>query len=269
MSATKIQQGTFKHVDQYNGEAGETLRLAVAKLDQIEMPLFQRERHLPWIKKAAASWDRTAYAFPLVALFKSTLICLDGQQRLAALSRRGEIDAVVLLLEGVRTNERLASIFLMVNRDRRLLNAFEKYVAALSSKDPGTVDLDRIVAEHNLRIGKAASANGTVPAGAVAWIHENCGSDLLSRTLDVCVLAWDDLACKESLEGATLKGMATFLRSFGERTKDERLVNVLRRMHPNAILQAVQQGKGRVRTMSYAEFVRGKYNHGLPRKDRI
>ena len=261
----------YEAVAKYRGSGNETVRLATVPRGAIIVPPFQRERYAKKIQRMAAEYDATAYVFPLVALFKGDMILLDGQQRHAAHEQLGTAKIVVLLVEGVRTEARLADIFLKVNRDRTLLNAFEKFIGALASKDRGTLDIERIVKAQGLKVGKAATANGHLPVGAVVAVHERGGNDLLERTLEVIVLAWGNYASKEAYEADTLRGLATFLRRYGDKINQERLVQRLTAHHPAAILEKVQAGRGRsTKVVSYSDYVRKTvYNHGLPKREQV
>src|SRR5215831_3133323 len=110
----------------YEGKANETITLASVVIASVAMPGFQRERYVRHIAKIATEFDPTAYAFPICATFRNHTICIDGQQRLAALEKNGIASTVVLLIEGITSEARLADVFLKINRDRKLLNPLEK-----------------------------------------------------------------------------------------------------------------------------------------------
>lgn len=228
-------------------------------ISSIIMPGFQRDRKTAQIEKIKAEFDGTACAFPLIAQFLDEYLALDGQQRVTACELLGMDNITVLLVEGVRTKERLAQIYLRVNRDRKLLNAFEKYIGALSSKDHGTVEIERLVRSFNREIGKSATAGGKIPAGAAVSIHTSGGNDLLERVLLVTEMAWGATPCVEANEGKTLLGIATFLKRHGEKVDDERLIGILSRHHPQYLLTQASAPRG----PSYAEQLLDLYNKGL------
>jgi hypothetical protein len=243
----------------YQGYADESVRLESIPIPMIQMPGFQRDRMHREITKMAAEFDATGYAFPIVALFRGEFLALDGQQRLASLEMRGEESATVLLVQGVKTPKRLAAIFLCVNRDRKLLNALQKYIGALSAEDAGTKDIERIVGSFGYEVGKSASQYGKVPAGAIVTIHERGGNDLLERVLFVRECAWGRTPSREAFESKTLLGLAAFLRRHGAKVDDDRLINVLAKHHPGYILDRTTKTP----TITYADYIREQYNKGL------
>jgi hypothetical protein len=253
-------QETVNLIQRYEGRDAETITLANIPLDEIVMPGFQRERYSHHISKIAAEFDLTAYAFPICTAFKDLVFCIDGQQRLAALEKNEATYATVLLIEGITKEARLASVYLAVNRDRKLLNALEKYIGAIAARDRGTLEIAKIVNEFGYEIAKAGSTTGKVPAGAITSIHETGGGDLLSRVLWVRTQAWGPEGGREANEGTTLKGLAQFLRRYWDKIDDDHLVSVLKKQHPGFILQAVNRRTGTMQRMTYADYLREQYN---------
>lgn len=244
----------------YEGAHGETISLAEIPVASIVMPGFQRERQAKHIAKIAAEFDPTAYVFPICAFFRNTIFCIDGQQRVAALEKRGAESATVLLIEGIASMARLAAIYLMVNRDRKYLDALEKYIGALAARDRGTVEISKIVEVAGYEIAKSATANGKLPAGAITAIHEQGGGDLLRRVLEVRTKAWGPEGSREANEGVTLKGLAQFLRRYWDKVDDDHLVAVLHKQHPGYILQAISRRTGASQRMTYSDYLREQYN---------
>jgi len=266
MAATTTYE-TFTPLARYDGESGETIKMVKLPLDAILIPDFQRERIARQIAKLAAEWDETAYGFPVVAGYKGGLICLDGQQRLAAAEEKGIPYVVVLLIEGVKKWERLANLFLKFNRDRKLLNAFEKFVAALTAKDRGTLDIAKLLESYGLVAGKSSSVNGRVPIGTVTYIYDKMGRNTLDRVLHIRTQAWH-VPSKEANEGQTLLGLATFVKRHFDRLDDDRLIDLLRRHHPGYLLEATDQRRGSIK-VAYSDHLRELYNKGLRGKARL
>ncbi len=250
------------------GAPGETRRIALLPIAEILMPGFQRERIQTQIAKLASEWDETAASFPVVAVYKQTMWGLDGQQRLAAAESLERMEIQCILIEGIRSYERLANLFLKFNRDRRLLNAFQKYVAAHAAKDRGTLEISRILEGFGLEAGKSGTGSGKVPIGAVTAIHSRGGSDLLNRVLMARSRAWGDKPSREANEGKTLQGLATFLARYWEKVEDDRLVKMLGRHHPGYLLEATDQTRGTFH-VAYSDYLRDLYNKGLRGKGRL
>jgi hypothetical protein len=260
---------TPKHqfVTVYQGEPGETVQLCSLLISEIEMPGFQRDRKRHFIDKVAAEPDMTAFVFPIIAYFKGHYVCIDGQQRLAGWEQKGEPSAIVLLIGGITRQERLADIYLKINRDRKLLDAFEKFIGALAAKDRGTLEIEGVAGEFGLEIARKASATGKIPAGATTQIYSRGGPDLLRRVLRIRELSWGSNGAHETNEGRTLLGLASFVRRYDEKIDDNRLVKTLRKNHPGYILTAVQRHEGG--ELSYSDFLREEYNKGLRGSSRL
>jgi len=266
-TATKPIPSAFDALSRYDGRNEETAKLSRLPLDAILIPDFQRDRIAPHIKKLTAEYDATAFIFPIVALFKGNLIDLDGQQRLAAAEALGEQRVVCVLIEGIASRERLADLFLKFNRDRRLLNAFQKFVAALDAKDRGTLSIHAILERHGKHVAKKASANGGMPAGAVTSVHANGGNDRLDRVVRTIRQAWPTPS-QEAHEAETILGLALFLKRDWEKIDDNRLISVLRKHHPGYLLEAADHQRGALRA-SYSDYIRDLYNKGLRGKGRL
>lgn len=249
----------------YHGQGEETIRLVTIAFALIERPDFQRDRLKRQIERYTRDWDATAYAFPMVAYFQGHYIDLDGQQRLGASEELGREKVVVMLLEGVASKERLADLFLRLNRDKKLLDAFQKFIGALAAKDRGALTQQKLLEQFCLEMGKSATSAGHVPAGAIAWIFDRGGSELLERVLMVREMAWGDNPCREAFESKTLTGLATFISRYFDKINDDWLVAKLRKLHPGYILTKTSH---RDVTVTYADFLREYYNKGL-RKGRL
>lgn len=260
---------TLQHafVKVYKGQNGETVQLASILISEIEMPGFQRERKKHAIGKIAGEPDWTAFVFPIVAFYHGHYICIDGQQRLAGWEQMGEVSATVHLIGGITKQERLAALYLKINRDRKLLDAFEKHIGALASKDLGSIEIEKVVEEFGLEVSRKASVTGKIPAGATTHIYNRGGAALLRRVLRVRGLAWEELHAHEANEGRTLLGLTSFLQRHWEKVDDDRLVKVLRKQHPSYILTAIHHHTGG--ELSYSDYLRDQYNRGLRGSARL
>lgn len=260
-------------ITEYKGHKDEVVQMALLPYSDITIPDFQRGRKLQLIDKIAAEFDATAFAFPFVAEWRKYFLALDGQQRLAAWEKRpingGDLVSV-LLITGIASKERLSQLYLHINRDRKLLNAFEKYVGALDSKDKGTVDIAKLVVdEYGLEVAHKATADGHVPAGTIMRIHEMGGNDLLNRVLFIQQAAWGDQKTQEANEATTLRGLALFLRRYYDRVDDDRLIAKLEKRHPGYILGAIDPKITRNRMSGYADWLKADYNRGLKGRERL
>lgn len=252
------------YVTTYEGEPGETARLAQLPVASIFIPIYQRERKAHH-QKIAGEFDRTGYLIPLVLAFQGEYAGIDGQQRLAALDVLGVKVATVMLIEGVETQKRASQLYLLYNRDRRGLDAYEKFTGAYAAEDPGTHEQAATLREFNLVAGKSASSSNSVPAGAVVAIHTRFGNDVLARVLMVRELSWGASNERESREAKTLLGLATFMRSYFDAVDDNVLVDVLRKQHPASLLSKVNGHEGGSFETRYSDYVRDLYNKRFPR----
>lgn len=251
----------------YEGELGEVVAMVSLNPDVIEIPAFQRDRIPREVQKIAAEWDRTIFIFPMVAYFRGHYLALDGQQRIAAAQLRGEQQIAILLVVGIRTEKRLAAIYLGKNRDSRLLDAFQKYVGALAAVEHGSVEIRDCLNGWGLEAAKAANATGRVPIGALVTIHERGGTALLDRVLKIRAHAWGELNAREANEGKTLLGLAGFLKRYWDNVDDSRLIQKLRKHHP-ALFLSLTHPRSTPRTTYVAELEK-VYNSGLRGKNRL
>jgi len=266
--ASRNVRSPFASQNSYAAQGDEEIRLVRMPLDPILTDEYQRDRKKAHIEKIAAEFDPTAYAFPIVAEFQDSYFVLDGQQRLAACEKLGHERVFVLLIEGVKTRDRLAEIFLRFNRDRKLLDSLEKYAAARIAKDRGVLSVGVILSDFNQEPAKSASVNGRVPIGAVMQIFDQGGKELLERVLRVKTQAWGNAPSKEQNEGKTLLGLALFLRRHWETVDDGRLISILSKHHPGYLLEASDQERGSFK-IAYAKHLFQLYNRGIRGKARL
>lgn len=254
----------------YEGAKQETVSLVELDRADIVIPQFQRDRIDRHIDKIAGEFDQTAYAFPLVASFKDGYFCIDGQQRLAALEKLGQDKCWVLMIEGVSKQERLADIFLKFNRDRKLLKPLEKYIGAIGAKDPGTINLGKLVEDkYGLTVGKSATAGGHLPVGALLKIQASYGLDVLDTVLHVREQAWGQLYTKEANEAKTLFGLAEFFKRYEDKVEVERVIEILRSRHPGFILTEVNKDRAASKIKSYSDWLRDFYNKNKRGRARL
>lgn len=266
-SRSVLETSPFPPLLAYEGKDSETVSMVSLPLSCIETPAFQRERKQRHIAKIFAEWDETAYVFPLIALYEDRFLALDGQQRIAAAEMRSIEKLVVLLVQGIHSKERLSALFLRYNRDRKLLDAFEKYIAAVTAKERGSVEIETKLSEYGLDAAKSAAITGKVPIGAVVQIHERGGIELLDRVLNIREQAWGQTPSREAFEGLTLIGLGIFLKRHWDEVDLGRVIAVLRKHHPQYILQAVRPDNPN--RVTYAEFLERAYNKGLRGKARL
>lgn len=227
------------YVDSYLGEGDETVRLAVVPFVVVLYPDFQREKKRHH-ESMAADLDRTAYIFPTVLLFEGRYLGVDGQQRIEGLKLRGETEGVVHLVENVASYKRAAEIYVRMNRDRKNLDSYEKFVGSHAAHDPGTLTIHTILQEFDWHAAKSAAGADHIPAGAAITIHKRYGDEILRRTCSISRRAWGEENARESREARTLLGLSAFLKNYFEEIDDATLVVALRKVHPSSVLSKVQ-----------------------------
>ena len=271
---TVSSASVHREIDSIAGKDSEVISLVAVALNLIKIPHFQRPRIDAHIQKIAREWDRTAYFLPVVALFKGHYVCLDGQQRLAAVEVLGGEEIEVALIEGVISQQRLAALFLRFNRDRRLVQAFDKFVAALDAKDRGSLDVQALLEKFGLEAGRKASSE-RIPTGALLRVHEKGGAAFLERVLRVVTEAWPTGVdgrprAAEAHEGQTILGISEFMyryRGDDDGLSDERVIAVLAANHPRWLITAARQDGTFV--ANYVAELKNQYNRGLRGKARL
>lgn len=225
---------------------------------------YQREEKRPWVAKTSREFDRLLVGV-LVGSRRpdGRVAVIDGQQRRLVLDLLGISTVWSVVHEGL-TVEDEAQMFATLNFARSAVSSWDHYRALRRARDARVLEIDKIVARHDLEVAKAADANGKVGAcGALIEIYTGGvdvvtrgstidGPEALSRTLETINLAWKgSLDWPQAKTSGILRGVSRFMTAHSNVAPD-RAGEIFRLMSPSTIHEKSKQftsgngsGKGR------------------------
>lgn len=137
--------------DDFNGT-----RIKMVKIDQIDIPSYQRDKMKPWAAYLAENWDHHLFTHPrLAAKDGGRFDVIDGQHTVLAAETRGHAELPCLVLVGV-DQQRSAAIFSDLNTNRKRLTPFDVYKADLEAGREWALSLEALAIKYDLRIGRGA-----------------------------------------------------------------------------------------------------------------
>ncbi len=146
---------TQNKVERYNwlpiadGPQLKTIPVSRLKVDHsyqrsevFEQAVLEIARNFDWAKFGAIS----------VVDRNGELYVTDGQQRLAAVLRRGDVDRVPCVVTRSIGISHEAEVFIGINTNRKVVNSYDKYRAGLTAGNLIYVMAEQIVASRGLRV---------------------------------------------------------------------------------------------------------------------
>lgn len=164
---------------------------------------------------------------------------VDGQTRMEALRELGMTEAPCLVYVGL-TRAQEASLFARLQKERRGIQSYHRFRAALVAEDPQAIAIEQTVADCGYVIGVE---KGEIPAVAALEYAYKRGGDTLDRTLLVFQSAWGN---EYIPTGDLIRGLASLLAD-RQAIDDERLADRLKNVTPEQIRRrasALKEGVG-------------------------
>jgi len=190
----------------------ETVRLADLRTD----PEFNRPVSSQWVARLVADFQLSRIGRLAVSRrADGTLVLIDGQHRVAALSQMGVPEGTKCIpadvYEGLSRAEE-ALLFVHLNNTKHV-NSLDKYIALRRAKDPETCAIDQILAAHDLRAAYAKT-DGTL--GCIDALRRvfNMGEPkgaVLGRTLATIGLSWGPI--REAYAASIVRGIGLYLNA--------------------------------------------------------
>jgi hypothetical protein len=216
----------------------------------------------------AEGWDWDAY--DPIKLFRrpdSVMEVMDGQVRVAGAVLAGVTHLPAFVLTDLKYAEatKRAGLFLVTNRNRRMLSRYADWHAAVAAGEQWAIDLDRVTKAHGLAVGGRCSAN-VVAAGEMTRIIRRQGATLLDETLRTLVEAWPDPSIVGRTHGRLILGLAHFIsdaQTYGVWDR-KKFAHQLGRLDPVADIHrearrvAASLGTSDRRTMAWAVAMRNR-----------
>lgn len=168
------------------------------------------------IASIAAGWD-WRLCMPLVVSRRAEgNYVIDGQHRLEAAKRRGDIAHLPCCLARYDGPADEARLFVTANRARRAINRLDDFHAALTAADTEALEVKRLIEEAGLSVARSTSSTAWKPGevafiGNVASKRRKHGNAIVSAALTNMAEAFPNevLTHGGSIFGAIVSIMAT------------------------------------------------------------
>lgn len=232
---------------------------------------YQRDLDTTRGDKMAREWDPYLLNELTVAeRADGTYWVIDGMHRWYAAKKRGYQALRCFVVRGL-TAEEEAGLFRRLNKNRRAVNAWSDFKAALAEKDRDAIQIRDVVVASGYSIARTAGPRSIKAVSGLQKIHRMGGASLLRDTLTFLHEAWN--GDPDATEHMPLVGAATFLYHY--RTLPafdyQRLVRQLGQIPVSQIAREVKGlSDGMVTTGTSANrallVMRRHYNSGLRTK---
>lgn len=183
---------------------------------------------------------------------------IDGQhtmQTVAVVS--GSTDTPVwCMVYGDLEYKREADIFANQQKHVKALTPMEIFRASLEAGSEKHIMIRQIVEQYGLEITPVYRANAVGAVGALEYIYDHFGVEILSRTLRLLIGAWEGSSI--SMSGGMLKGTAKLLSILGTEIKDEIFKERLGAVTERTVVRSAHERRGG--QMGYAEAILLVYN---------
>lgn len=238
---------------------------------------YQRDLDNGRVQKMVKKWDPRRCSPILVSSRGGRLWCIDGQHRVAAMRELGIETWPAVILDDL-TQKQEADLFVLTQKDRRDLNAWDLFKAEVTAAHAEVLDILRIVGKTGFKLSRVAGPNHIAAVGAIRRIYDLGGPELLSVTLQTTRDHWrTSLSDKNATarQGMVIHGLAIFLHSFrAEAYYDSvRTARILEGHSPALFLRksqemAMAQARANTSPVLIAQAIRDTYNGGGLKKDR-
>lgn len=181
---------------------------------------YQRDVKEPFVERVAKEWD-PALVNVLEVSKRSEVeyAVFDGQQRLNAAIRRGDIEELPCLIHTGLTPEEEASLFTRLQDNRVPMQPLDRFKARQFGRDPTAVDIVEIATKNGYQIG-----NGKGQLSAIFKVEQVYRRGNLDETLQLLSIWRDE---QKALESSFIEGVSRFIEYFAEyRDNDGKVYHV-------------------------------------------
>ncbi len=246
----KNEQGSFKQ-----------LRVKSILSDQ----RFQREVDLKRMEAMSKSLDWTVVGCPVVSeRCDGKHYAVDGQHRIGAIDLAGQGDRELLceVFTGLTLDEE-AGLYRRLNRNRVAIATHDDFKAALVEGDKTAVEVNGIVTEAGLKIGKSTGSRSVCAVRSLVFVHAR--KKTLAKTLEV-LTAWSD--DPGTYEGTLIRAIGGFLAHYPQASTRE-LTRKLTAWTPDRLVNKIRRTASEIGPRDAAiETLFEIYNYNL-RKNRL
>lgn len=178
---------------------------------------------------------------------------IDAQHRVVGGKASGKIPPqIYCTVHSGLSLDQEAALFVKLNSARTPVHSRDKFKAEVVAKDPEAVEVNRLVEEQGLRIGRQASLTDIQAISSLRWIVRN------SKLKEVlCIAKSWALATNDptAYEGTLLKGLGHFLRNCPEADYTV-LQGKLCEVPPGQMIQRIKTSKGMGLTLEQSSVER-------------
>ena len=183
----------------------------------------------------------------------------DGQHTIeivASVSGSRETPVWCMVYDDLKYEEE-AHIFSEQQKHVKALVPYETFVAHVEAGDSKQAMISSVVNGYGLKITKNYNPGCICAVGALEYIYDLYGYEILDRTLRLTLATWE--GDKISLSSGMLKGIARLIHVFGDSLDDEIFKEHVGNNSAKAISRVAKDR--RPGTLGYAEALVLAYNH--------
>ena len=149
-----------------------------------------------------------------------------------------------------------AHIFAEQQKNVKALVPYETFVAHMEAGDQKQLMIHGLVSAYGLKITKTYMPGGICAVGALEYIYDKYGYEILDRTLRLALGTWEGE--RMSLSSAMLRGIARVITVYGDQIQEEMFKEHVGKISPKIISRTAKDRHPG--TLGYAEALVMAYN---------
>lgn len=219
---------------------------------------YQRALSDKHVKRAVAHFDMNQINPVKVSRRDGVNYVFNGQHTMEIVKQVSGSDETrvwCMVYEDLEYKEE-ADIFANQQKYVKALTPFEIFKANTEAGNDKQLLIKELVESYHLELVSFPKQNGIMAVAALEYIYDRYGYEILSRTLRLCVGAWE--GHPQSLGASVLKGIARMLKVFGTDIKDEIFIDKLGNVSIKEIIRTAKERKGGA--IGYSEAMILEYN---------
>lgn len=219
---------------------------------------YQRALSLRHVKSAAAHFDVHQINPVKVSRRNGINYVFNGQHTMeivAQMSGSRETPVWCMVYENLDYRVE-ADIFANQQKYVKNLTPYEIFKANIEAGSDKQLLIKELVESYNLEIVSYPKPCGILAVGALEYIYDRYGYEVLSRTLRLTIGAWE--GHQQSLGASVLKGIARLLKIYDTEIKDELFIEKLGNVSIKEIIRTAKERKGGA--LGYSEAILIEYN---------
>lgn len=221
---------------------------------------YQRDLDVARAEKYAREWDPYLLNELTVAEREDgTYWVIDGAHRLYAAKKHGVINLRCFVVRSL-TREQEADLFVRLNKNRRPVNAWDSFRAALAAKDKDAIRIKAVVEECGFSISRSGGPRSIKAVSSLQKVYRLGGAPLLRDSLELIAQVWE--GDKDASDSIAVVGVSAFLHQYGTHAafNRERLVEVLSKVPVARVMREVKgMGDGAAWTNTASAGVRAMF----------